>query len=226
VNDAVVAWAGALVLKPGIVAIGGTGSVVFGMTGAGQQIRDYDFRHYGGLQARYLVLHALHLIVAGMAQSADEPFVQEVLDYFAAANVVALAALVAQCDALDYAAFVQQYSGMAPLLTRAALAGSPLAQRACDVSAESTALGIQLVSSQFDAAPIAVALVGSVIRSRHIAQRLHDLLSQWAHESYTIVEPLLPPQAGAVLMALDRLGVPITDELINNLRKTQLFTSP
>jgi N-acetylglucosamine kinase-like BadF-type ATPase len=45
VNDAVIAHAGALRSLPGIIAISGTGPIVFGVTPDVRQIRNYDFGH-------------------------------------------------------------------------------------------------------------------------------------------------------------------------------------
>lgn len=46
VSDAVVAHVGAFRGDPGIVAICGTGSLVFGVTAAGEQISNYECVHY------------------------------------------------------------------------------------------------------------------------------------------------------------------------------------
>ena len=50
----VIAHAGALRSAPGIIAISGTGSVVFGVNEAGRRLRNYDFRHYARSAARHL----------------------------------------------------------------------------------------------------------------------------------------------------------------------------
>jgi glucosamine kinase len=52
VNDAVVAHAGALLSQPGIIAISGTGSIIFGVTESGRHVRNYDFGHYAPTAAR------------------------------------------------------------------------------------------------------------------------------------------------------------------------------
>lgn len=53
-NDAVAAHAGAFLTEPGIVAISGTGSIVFAIDERGHQRRNYDFRHYAPTSARHL----------------------------------------------------------------------------------------------------------------------------------------------------------------------------
>jgi glucosamine kinase len=209
VNDAVVAWAGALALQPGIIAIGGTGSIVLGVTERGEQIRDYDFRTHSGLMARTLALEVVHQVVAGAARPADSKLVAQVLAHFGAEDAAALADQAAACAALPYEQYVRAYSSLAPALTAAALAGAPLAQAVCDRAAAAMALSIRLVGSRFAAAAVPVALSGGVIRSPYIAARLRDLLAEAANRVYQVVEPALPPEAGAVLMALQQAGAPV-----------------
>src|SRR5947209_5935704 len=54
VNDAVVAHYGALMARPGIVAISGTGSIILARTEDGHYLRNYDFRHYAASAARFI----------------------------------------------------------------------------------------------------------------------------------------------------------------------------
>jgi len=59
VNDAVVAHYGALTARPGIVAVSGTGSILFAINEAGRQIRNYDYHHYAASAARFLAYDAV-----------------------------------------------------------------------------------------------------------------------------------------------------------------------
>jgi glucosamine kinase len=218
VNDAVVAWAGALALQPGIVAIAGTGSIIFGMTEAGRQVRNYDFRHYSGLAARYLALSLVHQIVVGAAKSADAEFVAQVLRHFDVTTIAELAALASACHQLDNETFVRQYSSLAPLITQAA-STVPLAQSVCDRAIEEMRVGIQLVGSQFENETIPVALIGGVAGSPYVVGRLKQVMATDGPKRYSVVEAMLPPAAGAVLMALERCGVAPTHEVIERLKQ-------
>src|SRR5947209_7294298 len=112
VNDAVIAHAGALQSRPGIIAVCGTGSIVFGVTPEGRQIRNYDFSHYAPTAARHLAYEAVFRIIAGEAGPADRDFVRQVLTFWEAADLAALRELGAggfrgdpqernyQCDCL------------------------------------------------------------------------------------------------------------------------------
>jgi glucosamine kinase len=86
VNDAVIAHAGALRSRPGIIAILGTGSIVFGVTPDGRHVRNYDFHHYAASAARHLGYEAVHRIIAGETEAADLEFVQEVLAFWKVAD--------------------------------------------------------------------------------------------------------------------------------------------
>jgi glucosamine kinase len=222
VNDAVVAWAGALGLQPGIIAIAGTGSIIFGVTPAGRHMRNYDFHHYSDLAARYLSLHLVHEIVVGATEAADSECIAQVLDYFQAIDLPALAKIVSDCHKLEHEVFIRQYSGLAPLITAAAAANVPVAQRVCHTAIEEMAVGIRLIGSQFETETIPVALIGSVVRSLYIRTQLTYILAKAANRKYTVVEPMLAPAAGAALMALARCGVSPSPALIEKLGQMKL----
>jgi glucosamine kinase len=220
VNDAVAAWAGALGLQPGIIAIGGTGSIVLGVTESGRRVRNYDFRHYGDLRARDVVLEVVYQIIIGATQPADRDLVAQVLAYFEVADVAVLAKLVSTCEDLEHEQFVAHYSGLAPLITEAAWDQVPVARRVCDAAGESLALGIYLVGSQFETDPVKTALIGGVARSAYIQTHLRDRLGRKANKAYSLVTPALPPEAGAVLMALERCGISPSQALVERLKIT------
>jgi glucosamine kinase len=216
VNDAHVAWAGAFGLRPGIVAIAGTGSIVFGFTEAGRQVRNYDFRHYGNMQARYLGLNMVHEIIAGNAAPDDGELVAQVLEHFRIGDISALAQIAATCSQLQNNAFVQQYSALAPLITQAA-ATAPLAQQVCQQAIHAMVVGIELVGSQFVMKNIPVALIGSVARSGYIQAQLREILFATESRTFTLVEPLLPPERGAALIALKSCGISPSPQIIEKL---------
>lgn len=227
VNDGLVAWAGALALEPGIIAIGGTGSIVFGVTASGAEVSDYDFRAHSGLMARALVRSAVYRVVAGLAGPEDQPLVAQILAHFGAEDVAALAHAVAGMAALPYETFVYTYGEFAPTLTAAAEAGAPLAQVVCDEAAAAMALSVRLVGSRFaaenPALGVPVALIGGVVRSSYLARRVEACLTEATQPcasqpaAYTLVEPALPPEAGAVLMALKQAGVPVDGAVVARL---------
>ena len=93
VNDAVVAHAGALQSQPGIIAISGTGSIVFGVTEAGRHVRNYDFQHYAHSAARHLAYDAVYRVLAEDTGPGDEPFIQQMVTFWNVGDLAGLRAL-------------------------------------------------------------------------------------------------------------------------------------
>lgn len=234
VNDAVVAQAGALCLRPGIVAIAGTGSIVFGVTEAGRRVSDYDFEHHPGATARSLGYEAVFRILAGEATMDDAGLVERILAHFGVADIAALAEQAAGNSRQIYQEIIRVYGNLAPLVTEAANNDIPLARAVCDMAVSGLVLGIRLLGSLFRSDTVLVALIGGVASSGYIQARLTEALELrsernqgfsenpgflGANRRYELVEPALSPEAGAVLMALDRLGVAPTETIIDNLSR-------
>ena len=115
VNDAVVAHAGALESRPGIIAIAGTGSIVYGVTEAGREVKGYDF-HYGpATQARSLAYAVVHCLLAGDAGPDDGALVDAVLDFWQVADLAGLHERGAQGFVADYFERNRLLGEMAPL---------------------------------------------------------------------------------------------------------------
>lgn len=218
VNDAVVAWAGALGLQPGIIVIAGTGCIVFGVTEQGRQVRNYDFSHYAQATARDLTYTTVFRIVAGEIAAADQKFVEEILAYFGAPTTLALAEQAVRNEQRAYKEVIRQYGEGAPLVTAAAAQAVPLACAVCDEAVRQLAQGVRLLGSLFAQDAVAYALIGSVVRSLYLQQRLTALLAIPTNHTYIPTEPILSPERGAVLLALQRYGVIIDDQLLKRLR--------
>jgi glucosamine kinase len=207
VNDAVVAHAGALASRPGIIAIGGTGSIILAVTAEGRQLRNYDFHHYAPASARHLAYDLVYRILAGQASTADAPLVADVLVYWQMADLPALHALGAGGFVEEPFERTWRFGEMGPLVTEAAARGLPLARRVCDHAADALATGIQLVGASFTERPVPVALIGGAVRSAYMQQAVRAALDRCAGHPYRLVDPAFPCAAGAVLMALKAAGV-------------------
>jgi glucosamine kinase len=112
----------------------------------------------------------------------------------------------------------RRFGKMAPIFTSAALRGVPLAQRVCDRAAQSLATGVRLVGACFESQSIPVTCIGSVIRHPYMKTALSLELSARGNKNYFMVEPMLSASAGAALMELKLLGVPLTDQVISHLK--------
>lgn len=219
VNDAVVAHAGALRSQPGIIAISGTGSIVFGVTEAGRHLRNYDFHHYADSAARHLSYEVVHRILANDVQSEDSPFIADVLAYWQADAVAQLRerglnSFIAARFERD-----RMFGAMAPLVTKAALNGVPLAVSVCDAAAYALGIGIRLLGNCFAGETVSIALIGGVVHSAYMRQAIEIILAQDTQKRFQIVEAAYSSEAGAVLMALTRHGVVIDASVLSALKQ-------
>jgi glucosamine kinase len=216
VNDALVAHSGAFVSELGIVIIAGSGCILFGITPAGQHIRNYDFLHYAPAGSKLLGLYAMQEALAGNIDDSDQNLLRQILVHWRVPTLekireMGASGFMAQLPELD-----TTLRTLAPAITAAASKGSHLAQRVCNQAISITVLGVKIMSPLMPQ-PLSTALVGSVANSdyfkKHLSQALRDA-------NCPVVEPRLPPTAGAVLLALKKLEVQIDDEVIDNLRKS------
>lgn len=207
VNDAVVAHAGALESRPGIIAIAGTGSIVYGVTETGRQIRNYDFHHAPAAQARSLSYDAVHALLADEAEEDDAELVGAVLDFWQKGSLGELRELGLHGFIADRYERGRRFGEMAPLVTAAAGQGSPLACRVCDQVAEALGTSIRLVGGCFALDSVPVALIGGVIRSPYMQGAMARTLGGARGRRYDITEPVFSGEVGAARMALRHLGI-------------------
>ncbi|WP_308634299.1 N-acetylglucosamine kinase [Paenibacillus silvisoli] len=220
VNDAVVAHAGALMNKPGIVAISGTGSTIFGINEHGRYLCNYDFHHYAATAARFLAYDAVYQIIAGQAVDEDRAFVEEVFDYWNVTSITELALLGADGFINDHVERTLMFGRMGPLVTAAARDGSPVARSVCDAAVTALDTGIRLLGSCFAASDIVhVAFIGSVACDPYVNAGLKQALARPTNKTYQVVEPALPPAAGAILMAMEKAGIAADAHVIQQLAK-------
>lgn len=218
VNDAVVAHAGALCSQPGIIAIGGTGSIVFGVTESGRHIRNYDFDHYAQCAARFLSYAVLHRMIVGDTQNADDGFIAQTLEFWEVLDMNALRELAAKGFISDGDERTHRLGEMSPLVTRAALLGSPLAQTVCNDGAREMVMGIRLLGSCFAEERIPVALIGGAVQSEYIQNAIQKALSDDPLRRFEVVDPAFPPVIGAAMMALEQGSIALEPAVLNSLR--------
>lgn len=213
VNDAVVAHAGALESRPGIIAIAGTGSIVFGVTETGQAVRNYDFHHGPSAQARALSYNVVHSLLAGESIEADAEMTTAIFEFWNVADWKELRELGRQGFVADRFERNQRFGEMAPLVTAAASRNVPLACRECDRIAEALCQGIRLVGGCFGDSLVSVALIGSLIRSTYFQMAIAQRLAMNSSKRYQIEEPVFSGEIGAALMAMQLLAGEVTPQL-------------
>jgi len=203
VNDAVIAHRGALLGRPGVIVVGGTGSMILAITEAGEQIESGRLEHYAG-GARHLVFDAIQRILLGRAGDQDAGLVGAILDHWQVATIGDLRRRMVDQDGLDRNEVKRKYGDLAPLITGAA-DSSPLAAAAVATLATKTADGVRLLSPLIGTDPVAVALVGSVATADAFVERFAAAVAQES-PSITIVPAALDPLRGAALMAYEQIG--------------------
>lgn len=220
VNDAVIAHRGALLGASGIVAIAGTGSIGFGITETGRQIRNYDFHHYAETAARHLAYNLVYEVIAGETDDTDEELLRQVFAHFGAADLRELAERGSQGFAKDNIERKKLFGDLAPRITQAARQGSRLAQRVCHKAAEEIVTEIKLVGACFGEDPIRVAIIGSVGNSPYIYDTIQELLVSGGAHAYELTDCALPPVLGAVILALQGQGISINETIQQNLKRS------
>ena len=217
VNDAEIAHCGAFRSKPGIIAISGTGSIIFGITESGRHLRNYDFNHYAAAAARHLVYDTVHKIIAGETDATDEELTVQVLRHFGVSSVRGLINLGATGFVADEFARDKLFGDFAPIVTEYALKGSRLAAQVCERAAESIATGIRLVGACFESDVVDVALIGSVAKSGYIYSKVDEDLGVNMNRVYIMQKTALPPVLGAVVMAMEYSGAKVSAAVLYNL---------
>lgn len=218
-NDAVIARAGALAGRPGVIVIAGTGSVAFGEDPSGRQARaggwGYIFGDEGsgfaiGCGAVRAALHARDgtgeptVLVERLDEAAGMPLTD-----------VPMAFYEGRVDRSKIAA-------LSRVVARAAEERDPVARRLIDEAAAALARLVAAVIAQlrWPDGPVAVGPVGGVFEAgRTILHPLADALARTA-PSAVLVPPRLEPAAGAVLLAMRAAGVPLTPPVLALLAAT------
>ncbi|MGO4729960.1 BadF/BadG/BcrA/BcrD ATPase family protein [Paenibacillus sp. 2KB_22] len=170
VNDTHIAHTAAFDGEPGIVAIGGTGSLILGRTEQGAWLRNDQFGHYAPTAARFLAYDTVHSILAGRYELQDEEWIEQVLTYWQVSSVRELAALGVSGFAYNQQATNRRFGQMAPLVTEAAVRNIPLAVRVCDSAADTAVVGILMLASCFDQPTVSMAMTGSCLSSPYMVR--------------------------------------------------------
>ncbi|MCM3783034.1 hypothetical protein M3231_08595 [Neobacillus mesonae] len=222
VNDTLAAHRSIFLGRPGIVAIGGTGSLIFGINEEGKMVRNDNFNHYAHVAARFLSYETVYAIIARYYDDSDLPLVQQVLEHVGCTSVNALAECALKGYGLDKRGQNRMLGDMASLITEAAGLGIPLAQRVCNEAARQVAVGIRLIAASFQSSEISVSFSGSCITSPYMKEAAFSQLGCQNQQrtntlSFSYVEQLLPSDIGAVLMAYEAAGIRTTKQMLMRL---------
>jgi len=218
-NDAVIARAGALAGRPGVIVIAGTGSVALGEDPSGRQARaggwGYIFGDEGsgfaiGCGAVRAALHA--------RDGTGEPTVLVERLGEAAGMLLTDIPMAFYEGRIDRS----KIAALSRVVARAVEERDPVARRLIDEAAAALSRLVAAVIAQlrWPDGPVAVGPVGGVFEAgRTILRPLSEALARTA-PSAVLVPPRLEPAAGAVLLAMRASGVPLTPTVLALLAAT------
>ncbi|WP_243864467.1 BadF/BadG/BcrA/BcrD ATPase family protein [Paenibacillus castaneae] len=209
VNDAVVAHSGALLTEPGIVVIAGTGSNIYAINEEGQRIKNYDLTHYAASAARFLAYDATFELLAGNIDESDQELVRDIVKHWNVSSVEEMSQLARYGFAAAKRERDKRFAQLAPTITAAALNNCKLAKLVCDRAIHQIAVGVE--------PEIKVSLIGSVVNSPYFQSSLAIRMNEGKNKKYRLIQPKFSPAAGAVLLALKQLEIPIDEPLLRNL---------
>ena len=196
-HDAEIALAGATAGEPGIIVIGGTGSMAFGRNARGQTARAGGWGYVFGDEGGGFDLTRRALRAALRAEEGWGPAT-------ALRQLLLEASGAADANDLLHRFYVDfdrvSIAGMAKLVTQAAEQGDDVAQNILRDAAGELAILVEGIYRNLFREPVPVATIGGVFRSL----RLRNEFAERVRESIgcRVTPPRYGPAAGALLEAL------------------------
>ncbi|MCG8450422.1 MAG: hypothetical protein MI725_12710 [Pirellulales bacterium] len=222
-HDLRVALAGGLVGKPGIVLIAGTGASCFGRAedgrtwragGWGPLLDDIGSSSWLGLQS----------MIAAVRESdgRGRPTVlsARVLQALGINNIDQI---LHRVDGEGVSR--REMGALAKLVTEAAAEGDHVAREIIQSGTDELAILVATVASKLDLASslgmVPVAVIGGLVKAGGVFLDPLRKAIEGRAPACEVIRPRLSPVLGAVLIALQSLGVAPTSEVVGNLTNTQ-----
>ncbi|WP_339784640.1 BadF/BadG/BcrA/BcrD ATPase family protein [Paenibacillus sp. FSL R7-0313] len=221
VNDTHIAHTAAFDGEPGIVAIGGTGSLILGRTEQGAWLRNDQFGHYAPTAARFLAYDTVHSILAGRYGPHDQAWIEQVLRYWNVASIRELAALGIAGFAENKQATNRKFGQMASMVTEAADRNIPLAVRVCGSAADTAVVGILMLASCFDQPTVSMTLTGSCLSSPYMVEAVQkglDAANMREGKKIQYISSNLPAVGGALLDAYHLAQINVSENISTMLQ--------
>ncbi len=217
-HDAPAALAGATAGEPGIVVIGGTGSVAYGEKANGESLRiggwGYLFGDEGG--GFWVALQGVRRAMLAHDGLAEPTALTELaLEHFDSADLQTLAISVYRDDITR-----DRFATFTPLVHKAAVDGDGAAREVIEEGARSLAALVGTVERRLNLAQdeTRIACVGGVFRGTLMREAFACALNEQSPGARIIV-PRFDPAIGALLLAYRVAGREKTEDLLSNLEK-------
>jgi len=222
-HDLRVALAGGLIGKPGIILIAGTGASCFGQAESGRAWRsggwgplldDVGSSGWLGLQSMVAVVRASD----GRGKSTI--LSDQVLE---ALEIKEVDQILHRVDSVGLSR--REMGMLAKLVTKAAAEGDVTSQEIIAVGVDELALLIATVADKLDLpsslGTVPVAVTGGLTKAGEVFLNPLRTAVQHRAPACEVISPSLPPIMGAVLIALQSLGVAPSPEVVSNLKASQ-----
>ncbi|RLF19973.1 MAG: hypothetical protein DRZ82_03765 [Thermoprotei archaeon] len=220
VHDAIIALMGATAGRPGVVVIAGTGSVAAGMNERGEYTRVGGWGPILGDEgsAYYIAREALAAVLKSYDGREEETMLTSEL--LKAMNLREVEDIVNKIYVEKVG--VTYIASLAPVVTKCASLGDRVALRIIRRAAKELAELIIAVAKKLKMTEyeFSIALVGGVFKAGDlIIKPLYEEVKRVAPKA-KIIEPMLPPCAGALIMALREGGIKIEQNVVTNIKNT------
>ena len=216
-NDGVVAHAGALAGRDGIVVVAGTGAIAIGIVN-GQRVRVDGMGHWFGDEgsATWIALQGLRAATRAQDGRGEQTKLTEVLLKALMVNSLRDAAsLLASGDLTKF-----DLAFAAVTVAKVAEEGDKVAQKILQDAASSLAESVIAVAKKLARFDLPVSFTGGVFR---LTPKMPDLFREALSRQLPnaqIQEPQLPPHLGAALLAAKQMGWRIDKHWLDKLVET------
>lgn len=212
-HDIRIALAGGLAGRPGIALIVGTGSACYGRAADGTtwQAGGWDAIADDVGSAYWLGLKAINRAVRAMDGRDPSTSLQELL--FSHFRITAAEEIMQHLSGISR----REIAALAPVVLRAAETDTTAAAL-CEKGARELALMVATVAEKISSAPMEAITAGSLGLAPTYQARIRAALAQHS-TAVTMTKALLPPVAGALLLARELAGHNPDSTFIPTLRK-------
>lgn len=219
-HDTVNAHAGALSGEPGVIVIGGTGSIAYGVNAEGQEARAGGWSYLMGDEgsAYWIGLRALSAITKSSdGRCPATRLLPAILDFMAVADLNALRAKI------HYETPERpEIARIAGVVGNLAAEGDAVAQGIMAAAGQELAMAALAVLIRLSmwAEPSPVALVGGVFQAGEVVMEPFRAALHEESPLACIVTPRFPPVVGSLLLALRELGISSTPQVFRQIEDT------
>ena len=217
-SDAMVALAGAFGTRPGIIIISGTGAICFGKNSEGRVVRAGGWGYLLGDEGSgyFIGREAIIAALKDLDGRGEKTKLRKKLEeHFELSSIDQIIPQVYQ-NRIDRVAI----ANLAPIVFEQTNQGDTIAEEIIRNTGKELGRLAKAVAQKlnFKADEIKVALIGSIFKQKdmlinEISKELYEV--SWNVE---IIDPMFAPQFGAAMVALQKSGIEINEQLIKNLQ--------